>query len=88
MGVTRKVPVHLGDLSGPDGNALVVLGRCRQYWKEVERLGLRPPTTFDEFYTEATDGDYEHLLATVEKYCDDLDESITRLRDDDDDDTW
>ena len=50
------------DLSGPQGNAFVVLGMCQAAarqakWTEEE---------INNFMDNATSGDYEHLLDVVE----------------------
>lgn len=71
-----KVPVHLGYLRGPEGNTWVILGRVKQYMKAVGRSADYPA-----FEAEAKSGNYEHVLDTVLKWCDDLDGSITELRD-------
>lgn len=52
-------------LIGEDGNAFAILGRVRQ---ALVRAGRYEETA--RFMVEATAGDYEHLLATVQKYVD------------------
>lgn len=52
------------DLVGEDGNAFAILGRA----KRVARRAGWPDERWDEFYEEATSGDYPHLLMTVEDY--------------------
>jgi hypothetical protein len=49
------------DLSGPDGNAFVLLGRARKW---AMQLGLNADTVT----TEMRAGDYEHLLQTFDRY--------------------
>lgn len=49
------VPVMLGDLLGPEGNAFVILGRVMQALKEAGAPA-------DEYHDAATSGDYENLL--------------------------
>ena len=49
------------DLSGPDGNAYVVLGKCRGIAKQLNM-------DWDAIQKEATSGDYEHLLTVLNKY--------------------
>ena len=56
--------VDLGRLSGPEGNAVCILGRCQ----EAARHADWTDEQFAEFNTEATNGDYSHLLQTVKKY--------------------
>ena len=50
-------------LVGEDGNAFAILGRCRQAMAKARRLDL-----WNDFYKEATSGNYNHLLATVCDY--------------------
>lgn len=54
------------DLSGPDGNAFVILGKVndilRQFGYDEEAIG--------EVMKEATSSDYDHLLETVERVVD------------------
>lgn len=50
-------------LTGKDGNALLILG--------LVRLGIlhsNHPDLADKFINEATDGDYDHLLQTCMRY--------------------
>jgi len=49
------------DLSGPEGNAFCLLGYGKQWAKQ---LGLN----WDEIEKKAMDGEYEHLLETLDKY--------------------
>ena len=51
-------------LVGKDGNAFSILGRVR---KALRRAGQED--LIEEFTNEATNGDYDHLLQTVCKYC-------------------
>lgn len=54
------------DRDGPDGNAFVILGTIRGELKRYDRAN---GTAFaGEFLTEATKGDYDHLMATARKY--------------------
>jgi hypothetical protein len=53
-------------LTDEDGNAFYVIGLTM---KAMKAAGW-PKTAKDEFVTEAMDGDYNHLLRTVMKYCD------------------
>jgi hypothetical protein len=52
------------DLIGSDGNAFVVLGKVR---RALERHGI-DPSEIERFTSEATSGDYDHLLRTVTKW--------------------
>jgi len=49
------------DLTGPQGNAFVLLGYAEQYAK---CLGLDSKKIIEEMKS----GDYEHLVVTFEKY--------------------
>lgn len=48
-------------LSGEDGNAFMILGKCR---KQMKRMGASP-MEIDAFNKQATSGDYDHLLTVV-----------------------
>jgi len=56
----NKGPVII-DLTGPDGNAYVLLGYASRFAKQ---LGL----DFDKVKTEMTSGDYENLLEVFDSY--------------------
>lgn len=49
------------DLKGPEGNAFVLLGRAREALKKEGYL----EELQGDFHTEATSGDYKHLLETI-----------------------
>jgi hypothetical protein len=70
-----KVPVHLGDLFGPSGNAFFILGQVKRSYDQLGRKGEWPA-----FLAAATAGDYDNLIATVLEHCEDLDGSIELLR--------
>lgn len=53
------------DLTGPDGNAFVLIGYASRLSKQ---LGLDSK----QVTTEMMSGDYEHLLQTFEKYFGDF----------------
>ena len=53
-------------LVGEDGNAFSILGRAQR----VARKAGWPEEQIKEFITEATSGDYDHLLQTCNKYFD------------------
>lgn len=57
-------PEIVVDLSGRDGNAFVLLAAVRQ---GLRRGGI-PKDEIDQFFTEATSGDYDHLLQTCMKW--------------------
>ena len=48
---------------GADGNVYNLLGICRRALQKARRMDL-----WDEFYEEATSGDYNHALATIAEY--------------------
>jgi len=50
-------------LSGEDGNAFFILGRARKIANENN-------LDWNEIKTEATNGDYDHLLQTMMKHFD------------------
>lgn len=58
-----KPRYYFGDLSGPEGNALVVLGCAQRVLK-----GVYLQEEVEEFMTDAMSGDYRHLLETVDKH--------------------
>ena len=58
--IVNKGPIVI-DLTGPEGNAFVLLGYAKQYAKQLK---------FDEkkITSEMMEGDYEELLETFDKY--------------------
>ena len=51
---------------GTDGNAFALLGRCRA----AARAANWTEDKIDDFFREATSGNYDHLLATINTYFD------------------
>ena len=49
------------DLTGPDGNAFVLLGKAKGFAKQLE-------LDSDKIIYEMTQSDYEHLIKTFDKY--------------------
>ena len=49
------------DLTGPDGNAFVLLGKAKGFAKQLE-------LDSDKIIDEMTQSDYEHLIKTFDKY--------------------
>ena len=49
------------DLTGPEGNAFVLLGYAKRYAKQLELDG-------DDIIKDMTSGDYEHLLDVFDSY--------------------
>jgi hypothetical protein len=60
-----KFPDVTVRLTGEDGNAFFILGKVQQ---ALRRAGHGDAA--QEFYTEATSGDYDHLLQTAMRYVD------------------
>ena len=65
MTAPKYPDVHVR-LTGRDGNAFAVLGAVSQ---ALQRAGI-PKAERDAFFAEATAGDYDHLLATVQRWVD------------------
>ena len=61
-----KYPEVKVNLPDEDVNVLAIIGRCR---KAARNAGL-DSATIDEFYKEATSGDYDHLLQTCLRWFD------------------
>jgi hypothetical protein len=59
-----KYPNITVELVGRDGNVFAILGACN---RAMSRAGLTPVQR-EEFITEATAGDYDHVLRTVMNY--------------------
>ena len=51
-------------LTGQDGNAFAILGRTTG---ALRRAGL-PQEEIDDYFAEATSGDYDHLLQTTMRW--------------------
>ena len=49
------------DLTGPDGNAFVLLGYAKRFAKQLE-------LNSEEIISNMTSGDYEHLLEVFDKH--------------------
>lgn len=58
-------------LTGEDGNAFAILGRVSRAMKQAGQGHL-----VAEMTRKATAGDYDHLLATVQEYVDDIGEEV------------
>lgn len=65
-GTHKEAPRIKVKLTGTSGNAYAVLGRCR----EAAMKGHMDPAKLAEFTTEATSGDYDHLLGTAMRWFD------------------
>lgn len=64
MEVKVKHPEIEVTLVGEDGNAFAIMGRVA---RALKRAGVAQ-TEVDEFYAEATSGDYDNLLQTCMKW--------------------
>ena len=58
--IENKGPIVI-DLTGPEGNAFVLLGYAKQYAKQLKFDG-------NKIINEMMEGDYEELLETFDKY--------------------
>lgn len=52
------------DLTGPDGNAFVLLGQARAFAKQLRYTKEQQKALSEEM----TKGDYEHLIQTFDKH--------------------
>ena len=58
------------NLVGVNGNAFMIMGVFR---KHAKKEGWTPEE-IEDVMAEATSGDYNHLLATIENHCEPLNE--------------
>ena len=58
-----KYPDVVVELTSIDGNAFSVMGATQ---KAMRRAGI-PQSECDQYFTEATQGDYHHLISTTMK---------------------
>jgi len=56
----KRLPIEI-DLTGPDGNAFVLLGKAKNLAKQLELDG-------DKIIEEMTSGDYDNLLDVFDKH--------------------
>ena len=56
------------DLTGPEGNAFVLLGKAKGFAKQLGMNGVEAEALINEMMT----GDYEHLLETFDKHFGDF----------------
>ena len=64
--MSPKYPHIAVRLVGGDGNAFVILSRCRRA-AEIAQL---PQEEIEQFFTEAMTSDYDHLLQTAMRWFD------------------
>ena len=67
------------DLSGPDGNAFVLLGKAKVFANQMELENA------DSIQSEMMSGDYNHLITTFEKYFSDVCELVNKPEEDEED---
>ena len=65
-----KPPVRLGDLDGPAGNAYNIMARATD---ALKRAGATPKYV-ERYFTDATSGDYAHLLSVTRRYVNVIDQ--------------
>ena len=58
--VNRNRPVVI-DLTGPEGNAFVLLGYAKSYCQQLD-------LSFKQVSDQMTSGDYENLIEVFDKY--------------------
>jgi hypothetical protein len=61
-----KYPDVKVQLSGEDGNAMLIIGRVRRALKKANV----PDNEVEQFSTEAMSGDYDNVLQTAMKWVD------------------
>jgi hypothetical protein len=61
-----RYPDILVPLTGEDGNAFAILGRTAGALRAAEL----PQEEIDDYFAEATRGDYDHLLQTTMRWVD------------------
>lgn len=68
--MTKNLPKVKMQLVGADGNAFAILG---SFQREARRQGW-DKESIQEVIQTATSGDYNHLLATIIEYTEDIGE--------------
>jgi hypothetical protein len=68
MSTSPKYPNIKVKLTGTDGNAFSLMGRCTAAIKESDLAREEVRRITDEFRDEAMSGDYDHLVATCANY--------------------
>ena len=59
----KQLPIEI-DLTGPDGNAFVLLGKAKSFAKAIGMNGIEAEALINDM----TSGDYEHLLEVFDKH--------------------
>lgn len=66
--INPKYPNITVDLSGGDGNVFSILGRCRHAARHSGSEDRLSEEEFNQFYKEATAGDYNHAIQTCMRW--------------------
>ena len=61
--IENKGPIVI-DLTGPEGNAFVLLGYAKRFAKQLGMNGVEAEALINDM----TSGDYEHLLELFDKH--------------------
>ena len=61
--VDKKGPIVI-DLTGPEGNAFVLLGKAKSFAKAIGMNGVEAEALINDM----TSGDYEHLIQVFDKH--------------------
>ena len=61
--IENKGPIVI-DLTGPDGNAFVLLGKAKGFAKAIGMNGVEAEALINDMMS----GDYEHLLELFDKH--------------------
>lgn len=75
-----RVPVHLSDLTGPQGNVYSVIGNCKRSLKQCADTGMPINPKAIATVTLYTERSYGQTIDLIDTYFDDLDGSIANLR--------
>ena len=60
---TEQIEIVI-DLTGPDGNAFVLLGKAKSFAKQLGMNGVEAEALINDMMS----GDYEHLLELFDKH--------------------
>ena len=78
--MAERLPVHLGDLSGPSGNVFVIIGNVKSSIKQLDREQIPVSDEARGIVSGYMDRTYEETLELIEEFCDDLDGSLDDFR--------
>ncbi len=71
-----KLPVHLGNLMGPDGNVFMVIANVKFSIKQLDREQIPVSDEARDIVSGYMERTYDETLDLIREYCDDLDGSI------------